>query len=127
MKSMRLFGRRSIFSVTVESEFESIGVIVFIKKQGNPTDLPITFTLSDLKQIDNFDQIQLIEDLVLDQKANRLDHGRYMIPYDEIYDLDSEERYLLNVPETTTAVKIELDNKGFIGGINFEFTPKIHS
>lgn len=124
---MRFFRRRSTFTLKVENEFKSSGVTVLIKVQGKPVDLPIEFTLSDLKQIDNFDQIQLIDDLVIDEKASRVDIGKYLIPYDEIYDLNEEERYLLNVPEATTPVSIQLDNEGFIGGTSFEFTPKIHT
>lgn len=125
---MRLFRRkRNTFNVNIDTICDSTGIKIFIKAKDKRVDLPIRFTISELKQLNNLDELQLIDDLYAEEKLEKQAQGEYLISYDNVYQLEPDERKLLNIPSHTTPVSIELDNEGFVASSIFKFIPKIHS
>lgn len=127
MRILSRFRKSTKPDVTTNITFKEAGIIIEVNKQGDLIDLPIKLTLSEYKQLDNLEQLQLIEDLELDGIIDRDQVGTYVLPYEYVYDLTSEEKELLNLPPKSTAVTIHLDNKGFVGSRTFKFLPQIES
>src|SRR5699024_6346285 len=100
---------------------------ISIEKNNEVVDLPIKLTITEMLQLDNLDEIQLIEELDEEEKLTLHDSGKYMLSYQDIYALNEEERGILNLPENMTPITIELDNKSFIGDEQFQFVTKMHS
>jgi len=124
---VRLFRRKGErFTVEVETMYQDDGIYFTLIKNDVPVEFPLGLTISELKQLNNLDELQLIEDLYADEKMSKLAIGQYVITYDDIYELDPVERKLLRIP-TEIPVSIELDNEGFVAAKTFAFIPKIHS
>lgn len=124
---MRLFkGKRKSFTIEIQMNYQEDGVYVTLLKDTESVGLPLRLTISELKQLDNLDELQLVEDLYADEKIIEVAVDQYKISYNSIYDIENEERKLLGIP-IETPVSIELDNEGFVGGKTFSFIPKIHS
>lgn len=124
---MALFRRKTKSNIRIEIDNQSDGIHISIKHNNKLQPLPIRLTLSELKKIKNLDQLQLIEDLFMDGKMKPIHDGKYMVTYAEIYNMTTEEKAMLGLPEETTKVDIELDNESFVGSMTFNFIPKIHS
>jgi len=124
---MRVFKKQKKLDVLIDRVFDSWGVKLSLKKHGNLVDVPIKFTISELKQLDNLDELQILEDLFADGIMCKINTGEYIISYDNVYELDQEQCDLLGVPSKTTPVSIELDNQGYVSGKEFKFIPKISS
>src|SRR5699024_780864 len=113
--------------IVIDNKYEKDAIIFSIKKLNQMTDLPLSFTFKELTKVKNHDNIQLIEDLYKDGILQRTETGKYLLLYDELYNLTGEERELINIPSTPAKLSIELDIKGFVTSSSFEFVPKIHS
>jgi len=124
---LSLFKKKIEPALIINKEYQSNGVGLTIQQKGEFTDLPVRLTLSEAKSISNFDQLQLVEDLFLDDVLHRLGQGKYLLSYDSFYALSEEECDLLNLPSQAEPVDIHLDIEGFASSPNFKFVPNIDS
>jgi SNF2 family DNA or RNA helicase len=126
---MKLFDslRRKKLNILIDNEFTSEGVEISIYKKGELVDIPISFTISELKQLDKFAELQLLEELVANEALFSMKLGKYLLSYDQVYTMDPEERRLLGLPAEPTPVKIKLDNEKFVGTSGFKFITEVSS
>lgn len=124
---MDIFRRKVKFSLVIDRKVESNGIQLSIKQAGNLINLPVRLTVSEVKRLENLDQLQLVEDLYTDNKITQMTVGTYLLAYDEVYNLSPEERAMLHLPKEFTKLKVELDNQSFVGSKDFKFIPKVHS
>lgn len=124
---MKLFTRKPRFNLSIDSKVEQEGVSFQITVNKSPVNLPIRWTVSELKMLNNLEQLQLIEELFMDEKLMSKPNAHYLLSFDDVYALAPEERKLLHLPKNITPISLELENESFVGSKNFKFVPIIHS
>ncbi|MYL35844.1 hypothetical protein GLW05_19925 [Pontibacillus yanchengensis] len=121
---MRLLKFTKADSVKVHIDTLPHGVHINVTKNQTLLSLPIKLTIKELKQLDNLDQLQLLEDLWYDGKLEEFEEDTYTFSHDLIYELESNERALLGFPKEETPLSISLDNDSFVGSPKFKLKPK---
>mgnify|MGYP001224209967 CR=1 FL=1 len=59
---MKLFTRKPRFNLSIDSKVEQEGVSFQITVNKSPVNLPIRWTVSELKMLNNLEQLQLIDE-----------------------------------------------------------------
>lgn len=128
MINVRLFRRRTRPKVNIEKKYKDRGIKFTIYKDDQEVSIPIKFTINELRQLDNLDKIQLLDDLEADQVLVPIeDSTSYILTYDHLYELSEDERKILDLPYETMKIEVYLENDSYVGASNFKFTPKISS
>lgn len=123
---MGLFRRKKKSLIEVLTEYQEDGMSISLEKSGQRLEIPLSLSVTELRQLKNLDELQLIEDLYADEAIYKTADDAYQLSYNQLYQLDEVERRLLKIPKETP-VSMELDNESFIGADDFKFIAKIHT
>jgi superfamily II DNA or RNA helicase len=105
--------------IDIEKVTEGIKYSLYRENKENIIHLPIKLPISELKQQENIDLLEILEELWFDEALEKQEEG-YVLPYILFSKMSIEVKEVLNIPEPTE-FQLKLSHEGAIGLPNFKF------
>jgi superfamily II DNA or RNA helicase len=105
--------------IKANKTIDGINYSLFREQIDNQIRLPLKLSIYELKQQENIELLEILEELWLDEVLEERDQG-YVLPYSIFKELPLYAKEVLRIPEPTT-MDLKLSHEGAVGLPNFKF------